>query len=159
MKPRRRRPQRRPSPVVRRVLFATDFSAASAPAWKRSLALARANGARLRIVHVVPPLALSHGARWAYAEMESEIRHDAWRRLRALERRAAAAGVRAESLLLRGAPHEAVVRAARAMRNSWIVIGTHGRTGLSGVFLGSVAARIVAMAPCPVLTVRGSKPP
>jgi len=45
--------------------------------------------------------------------------------------------------------------AARSKKADLIVIGTHGRTGLARLFLGSVAARVVAGAPCPVLTVRG----
>ena len=142
---------------VRRLLFATDFSEASAPAWKEALALARANRARLRIVHVETPLALGQGARWAYAEAEAEGRADSRRRLQALVASARQAGVRAESRLARGSAHEAIVREARSMKDAWIVVGTHGRTGLSGALLGSVAARVVATAPCPVLTVRSAK--
>jgi universal stress protein A len=52
-------------------------------------------------------------------------------------------------------PHERVARAARAKKADLLVIGTHGRTGLAKFFLGSVATRLVASAPCPVLTVRG----
>ena len=43
------------------------------------------------------------------------------------------------------------------MKNAWIVVGTHGRTGLAGAILGSVAMRVVATAPCPVLTIRAAK--
>lgn len=152
----RRRPR---TASARRVLFATDFSDASQPAWKQALALARANRARLRILHVVAPLALEQGARWAYAEAEAQIRANARKQLQALGRKARQAGVRAEGLLLRGVPREAIVRAARSMKGAWIVVGTHGRTGLAGAFLGSVAARVVATAPCPVLTVHSAKRP
>jgi len=58
-------------------------------------------------------------------------------------------------LLLKGAAHEAIVKAARAHRADMIVVGTHGRTGVARFFVGSVAARVVAAASCPVLTVRG----
>lgn len=149
------RGERRGRSGVSQILFATDFSPASASAWRASLALAKSWGARLQIVHVVRPLAEAQGARWAYAEAEAEIRSDAGRRLQALQRRAEAAGVRADTLLARGAPQVALARAARSMTNGWIVLGTHGRTGLPGALLGSVAARVVATAPCPVLTVRG----
>jgi nucleotide-binding universal stress UspA family protein len=50
-------------------------------------------------------------------------------------------------------PHELIARAAR--KADLLVIGTHGRSGLAKLFLGSVASRLVALAPCPVLTVRG----
>ena len=147
--------QRRGSATARNLLFATDLSPASKPAWERALGLARANRAPLQIVHVLTPLAQGQIARWAYAEAEAEIRAEAWKELQTLLRRARRAGVRAKVLLVRGVAHEAVDRAARAMKDGWIVVGTHGRTGVSGAFLGSVAGRVVATAPCPVLTVRG----
>jgi nucleotide-binding universal stress UspA family protein len=53
--------------------------------------------------------------------------------------------------------HEAIARAARSQKVDLIVVGTHGRTGMAGALIGSVAARIVATAPCPVLTVRGKR--
>ncbi len=91
---------------------------------------------------------------WAYRELEVEMRSDAQRRLRALLGRARKKGVRAKALLLSGAPHEMIVRAARSNRIELIILGTHGRTGLSGALVGSVAARVVATAACPVMTVR-----
>jgi nucleotide-binding universal stress UspA family protein len=50
-------------------------------------------------------------------------------------------------------PHEMIARAAR--KADLLVIGTHGRSGLAKLFVGSVASRLVTMVPCPVLTVRG----
>jgi nucleotide-binding universal stress UspA family protein len=142
----------------RHILLATDFSPSSGAAWKRGLALARACGARILVVHVVPSLAQAQTVRWAYQEMEAEIRADAQRHLKALVARAGKAGVRAKALLLSGTPaHEAVGRAARGQKADLIIVGTHGRTGVAGALLGSVAARIVATAPCPVLTVRGRR--
>jgi nucleotide-binding universal stress UspA family protein len=52
-------------------------------------------------------------------------------------------------------PHELIARAARSRKADLLVIGTHGRSGLAKLFLGSVATRLVSMAPRPVLTVRG----
>jgi nucleotide-binding universal stress UspA family protein len=63
--------------------------------------------------------------------------------------------VRATGLIMEGSPYEVIARAARSRRADVLVLGTHGRTGLSRFFLGSVAARVLASAPCPVLTVRG----
>jgi nucleotide-binding universal stress UspA family protein len=63
--------------------------------------------------------------------------------------------VRAKSLLLEGVPHEQIARTARRQRADVVVMGTHGRTGLAKLFLGSVAGRVIAIAPCPVMTVRG----
>ena len=69
--------------------------------------------------------------------------------------KARAARVRTRGLLREGVAHDQIVRVARAQHAKLIVIGTHGRTGVARFFLGSVAARVAATAPCPVLTVRG----
>jgi nucleotide-binding universal stress UspA family protein len=68
--------------------------------------------------------------------------------------RAKRAGVSAVGLMREGVPAEEIVRAARAQRVDMIVMGTQGRTGFARLVLGSVAGRVVATAPCPVLTVR-----
>jgi nucleotide-binding universal stress UspA family protein len=60
--------------------------------------------------------------------------------------------------VLTGKPSEAICRAARDHAADLIVIGTHGRTGLQHVMLGSTAERVVRLAPCPVLVVRDVKP-
>jgi nucleotide-binding universal stress UspA family protein len=75
--------------------------------------------------------------------------------LDALVAKAKKAGVRATAMLLDGTAHQRIVRVARSKRADLIVIGTHGRTGLARLFLGSVAGRVVATATCPVMTVLG----
>ena len=82
---------------------------------------------------------------WAEAQKQLQRRVEQARR----------AGVRVKSLLLEGIAHERIVRAARGRKADVVVIGTHGRTGLARLFLGSVASRLLAVSPCPVLTVRG----
>jgi nucleotide-binding universal stress UspA family protein len=63
--------------------------------------------------------------------------------------------VRARALLLEGTAHDRIARAAKTQRADLIVMGTHGRSGLARFFVGSVASRVVSVAPCPVMTVRG----
>ena len=72
----------------------------------------------------------------------------------ALVKRAKKSGVRADARMVTGDPSLQIVRTARSARADVIVIGTHGRRGVSRFLLGSVAERVVATAPCPVLTVR-----
>jgi len=139
---------------VRRVVFGTDFSDASNRAWKTALSLARSQRARLRVVHAIAPLVLGAGAAWAYADTEPAILPGTRVRMRKLIAEARRSGVRAEAVVVVGAAHDALARAARREKDAWIVVGTHGRTGMRGAVLGSVAARTVATAPCPVLTVR-----
>jgi nucleotide-binding universal stress UspA family protein len=69
--------------------------------------------------------------------------------------KAKTARVRVRGMLMSGVAHEQIVRTANRQKAGVIVMGTHGRTGVARFFLGSVAARVAATAPCPVLTVRG----
>lgn len=143
----------------RRILHPSDFSPASRPAFARALDLAKANRAQLFVVHVLGPIVAGGGEGYVpprlYEELEASARAYAQKQLDTLTTKAKKAGVRARGLLLTGIPHEQITRAAESRRADLIVIGTHGRTGFARLLLGSVAARVVAIAPCPVLTVRG----
>lgn len=144
---------------IRNILVGTDFSPASRPAFRRAVEMASASSAALWIAHVdVPPVPLSPEGfvlpRF-WDDLSAAIRTEAQKHLRPLLNRARKAGVRARTLSLVGAPHEALNRAAKRHHADLIVVGTHGRTGLARLFVGSVASRVVATAPCPVLTVRG----
>jgi nucleotide-binding universal stress UspA family protein len=143
---------------LRRILVGTDFSRASRPAIRRAVETAAESGAALWIAHVVaPPPPLSpegYVLPRSYDDIVPAIRADAEKRLKALLAVARRSGVRAQGLLLRGAPHEALTKAARRHRADLMILGTHGRTGIARFFVGSVASRVVATAPCPVLTIR-----
>jgi nucleotide-binding universal stress UspA family protein len=144
---------------IRNIVVGTDFSPASRPAFRRAMEMAAANGAALWIAHVLaPPTPLGmegYVLARTYDEIAQAVRKDARKRLQRLLSLARRGGVRAQSLVLTGAPHEALTRSARRHRADLMVLGTHGRSGLARIFLGSVASRVVATAPCPVLTVRG----
>lgn len=145
----------------RRILHATDYSPASAAAFARAVELARAARASLTILHVFAPVIPYAGEGYSlpqnYRRLLAEAQAEARRPLDRLVARARAAGVSARGRLLEGLPHDRIVRAARGARADLLVLGTHGRTGLSRLLLGSVAARVIARAPCPVLTVRGRR--
>jgi nucleotide-binding universal stress UspA family protein len=146
---------------MRTILYATDFSRASAPAFAAALAQARGRGRRLVVAHVLTPPSpfISGRPPASWVELDARARHGAERRLAALVARARRAGVRARGALLEGVPGEAIARRARRERADLIAIGTHGRSGLGRLFMGSVAARVLALAACPVLTVRGPARP
>lgn len=140
------------------VLFATDFSRASAAALKEAIELAKVKKASLVIAHVLvytgPIFANGVALPSVYAQLESQLHHDATERLESLLQKVRKTGVRATAVMLRGVPHQEIAKLARSRKASWIVVGTHGRTGFSRLVVGSVASRVVAAAPCPVLTVR-----
>ena len=147
--------------AMRRVLHPTDFSTASSAAYRRAVELAKADRAELLLVHgVAPPMPLmadGYVSPKVYEDMDAAAQAYGRKHLGALVARARRAGVRATGLLLEGVPHEQIARIARARKADVVVVGTHGRTGFSRLFLGSVASRVLAVSPCPVLTVRGGR--
>ena len=78
----------------------------------------------------------------------------AQKRLHRVVGQARGLGVRANGLLQDGIPYQQIVKTARSKHADMIVMATHGWTGLLRILLGSVASRVVMLAPCPVLTVR-----
>lgn len=145
--------------AIRRILHPTDFSSASRAAFSRAVELAKANRAELLLVHVMTPYVPIAGEGYMpprlWEEMEASTRAHARKQIDALAARAKKAGARVKTLLLEGVPHDRIARAAKGQRADFVVMGTHGRTGLARFFVGSVAERVVASAPCPVMTVRG----
>ena len=147
-------------PAVRRILHPSDFSRASQAAFAKAVELARENRAELRLLHVrsvvVPVMGDGYVSPHTYEQLERASRAAAKKQLDRLLARAKKHGIRTKGLLAQGIAHDEIVRAARGGGADMIVMGTHGRTGLSKFFLGSVAGRVVAQAACPVLTVRGT---
>ena len=144
--------------MARPILHSSDFSPASGPAFRKALELAKSMRRPLLIAHVLSPVTLVTGEMYmapnVWPMLEQSIELVARRGMARLLKQARAAGVRASSLLLRGTTHDAIVRAARTRHAEMIVMGTHGRTGVKGVLLGSVASRVLTHATCPVMTVR-----
>lgn len=143
-----------------RILVATDFSPASGPAMQEAAKLARGSGAELLIAHAYePPSPLridGYVAPWIYNEWDDTLRNEAVLALMPLVESARKEGINARLVVLKGTPFKAITEAAGSEHADLVVMGTHGRTGLSRLVLGSVAARVAASAPCPVLTVRQS---
>lgn len=136
-----------------RILFATDFSPASEAALKYATALARDSGARLLIVHVEELPTPYAGGEMMLPQPEypnPEIR----KMLEAVV--PTDKSVAYEHHLLLGTAAEDIVRIATEEKADLIVIGTHGRTGLKRVLMGSVAEAVMRHAHCPVLTLKQS---
>ena len=113
--------------MFRHILCATDFSDAAEAAWAAACELGRTLSGELLLVE------------------------------RALAERVGAAarrGLTARSLIKTGVATEGIVDAAAESHADLIVIGTHGRTGLTRLVVGSVAERVVRLAPCAVLTIK-----
>jgi nucleotide-binding universal stress UspA family protein len=122
--------------------------------------MAKDNRAQLLILHVLAPaspMLMTDGyvPPKVYDDMEAAARAEAQKQLRRLVEKAKHSGARVKPILLEGIAHERIIQAARSRKADLVVIGTHGRTGFARFFLGSVASRVLAISPCPVLTVRG----
>jgi universal stress protein A len=144
---------------LRRILHGTDFSSASKRALDMAIDFARQNKAELFLVHVLVPHVTYPPDSYAdpafYIELERSTQRQAQSSLEALVAKVKKMKLKVTGLLLKGTAHDQIVRAAKNRRADMIVIGTHGRTGISKLLLGSVAGRIVSEATTPVLTVRG----
>jgi universal stress protein A len=151
----RRKPERR---RIARMLVATDLSPASTAAIRKAIVIARANGASLLLAHAYQPPSLileGYVPPQAVEMWDDSLREGVRKKMQPYLDEAENAGVRAEAVILSGSPQEAITEAAREWHADLVIVGTHGRTGVPRFFLGSVAARVVSSAPCPVMTVRG----
>ena len=143
--------------AIREVLHPTDFSPGAAPAFALAVEMAHRFEAQLTILHVsAPPVYIGHfGDGYGMsAEQQQELREDQERNLEQLRARALEAGVRCTAVSIEGFPSEVIIAQAQARNTDLIVLGTHGRTGLGRLLLGSVAERVLRAAPGAVLTVR-----
>jgi len=149
-------------PTFSKIIAATDFSDDSLRALQYTEELARKFGAEIILLHVDQPLApvmltpefgpgFDTGAMSRIAE---EQRLLAQRELDKTVGRLRDSGLKARSLLRVGAPFLEIINAVQTEGADLIVMGTHGRSGLSHVLMGSVAERVVRKAPCAVLTIR-----
>ncbi len=136
---------------TKKILLPVDFSTCGNDALPRAAALARYEEATLLIMHVQePPMAYVGGGMYygspdpdleALQAMLEEIVPDD-------------PDIPVEYKMEMGEPADVIVRVAQEEEVDIIVMGTHGRTGLKHLLLGSIAEAIVRRAPCPVMTVK-----
>lgn len=142
--------------MIAHVLVPTDFSETAEAAARYGCELAARLGARVTLFHVYSlGVVAMPDAVYAPTEEQLEIlQQTAEASLREQAERLAPSGATIAWLAVAGLPAEAIVTAASQAHADLIVMGTHGRRGLSHLLLGSVAERVLRTAPCPVLTVR-----
>jgi nucleotide-binding universal stress UspA family protein len=140
--------------ALKRVLVPVDFSESSRKALDYALALVRPFNAEVRLLHVVEALVLPPDAEVVDLADFARALSDKAAKCLAKWREAVASEARVEEELRAGIPYREIVAAAGERNTDLIVLGTHGRTGLAGVLVGSTAERVVHQAPCPVLVTR-----
>jgi nucleotide-binding universal stress UspA family protein len=137
--------------AIKNVLFATDFSDNSKIAFRVACALARDYGAHLVIMHVAAPLIGFYGEGAVIPEPQAY--EDSLREELELVR-PTDPNVPVEYQLAEGDAASEILRIAKECKADVIVLGTHGRSGISRLLMGSVAETVLRRAPCPVLTVK-----
>lgn len=145
-------------PTIHRILVPTDFGECSTPALRFAVDLAEKFGAELVLLHVVQDLALA----MPDAVMPAPIPGPDLGQLIDAGKGGLANLIERENLarfsprteVRVGSPVAEIVAAAGDLKADLLCVGTHGRTGLAHLLLGSQAERIIREAPCPVLTVK-----
>ena len=142
------------------ILVPDDLDPPSRAAVQRAIELAHGLHGRVVVLHVVPPSAFPEGMRFFPQDSTEPV--DLTEYISARARQALdtyfidvlTAGVEVRYEVRTGHPVETILAAIRDDEADLVVVGTHGRSGLSHILLGSTAERVVRSAPCPVLTVR-----
>lgn len=132
-----------PAKPIRSILFPTDFSPAANTAFEYAERLAAVTGARLLVLHAQPGRDITGISDVADEKTRSMLE----------QVKARVPGVQVEHLVFGGSPGEVICWVAQERECDQIVMGTHGRTGLVNLLMGSVAEYVVRHARCPVLTV------
>jgi universal stress protein A len=135
------------------IIVPTDFSYTSDAALGYARMLAARFGASLHLLHVVDEPGSWSEVYAAIPEIQLRLSADAARRLEAIAA-CLPPPLHATSAVVCGAPVPTIVKVAETKGADLIVMGTHGRRGMGHLLLGSVAERVVRLAPCPVMTVR-----
>lgn len=140
---------------IKRIIVAADFSKTSDHAIQYALGFAKQFGAKVDVVHVyqVPVYAMPEGGIVPSPETVGNLMDQAQGALNELMEKYKTSGVSLEGHLREGLPFDAINQMAEEMKADLIVMGTHGRTGINRVLLGSVAERVVRTSTVPVLIV------
>jgi universal stress protein A len=138
-------------PRISRILVATDFSDEASKALEWARTVAAAFGAKLVLLHVIDISSLAEtSCAMAGSDPLPVFREQAQKCMDGLKRLIPDA----ETLVREGSPRPAIVDSALELNCQMIIMGTHGRSGLAHLLLGSVAEYVVRNSKVPVLTVR-----
>lgn len=138
----------------KRYLVAVDFSKSSELALNQAIKMAREDKGKLLLLHVISAT-FAFPLESGYIDIFEAAERDAKTQMKRLIQRKGLPPGQCRSLLIRAAdPALAIANLARKLRASMIVMGSHGRTGLQRLMLGSVAERTLRYAKCPILIVK-----
>lgn len=146
--------------MIQHILMATDFSSCAQEALKQAVSLAQGLKAKITLLNIfetffpsadTPPSAADSPGVYRWLE---NVKNEEKQKLRLTAEIVSREGVEVAVLYKEGNPSAEIIRTAQEINADVIVLGTHGRKGLSHTLMGSVAERVARHAPCPVLIVR-----
>ncbi len=142
--------------MFERLLVPLDGSACADKAMDVAFSLAKSEGGELVFCSVVDPMVIcgTTPPSPALDLLMTDAENEARRLVTTAQQRAHAMGLKARGEMRKGVPYDEIIRAAEHAKADAIVMGTHGRTGLRRLFIGSVAESVLRNAPCPVVAVR-----
>jgi universal stress protein A len=149
----------------KKILCPTDFSQHSYEALKMADELALKFGASLYLLHVIAPVPIITAtgtpmtagigpSEFNVPFYQQELKTSAEKKLRELVKRRIPKKLKVQSIVVHGNAADEIVQMAKREKIGLIVIATHGETGFRHFIFGSVAEKVVRLAPCPVLTIR-----
>jgi nucleotide-binding universal stress UspA family protein len=142
--------------ALKSILYPTDFSERSECAFRLACSLARDHQARLIVLHVIPPpQTVAYEAMPMLPDYPPGYREELTKKLHNLK---PPAEVSVDYRLVEGFAASEIVQLATQLDCDLIVMGTHGRSGIGRLLLGSVAEYVLRRAPCPVLTLKAPMP-
>lgn len=150
--------------TLKKIVVATDFSEQAEVATSHALALAKKMGAELHVVHALGISAVSASMPYpvavpeVYSAQVSEIHQSEKAKLDALCESFASEGITVIPVFVEENATDGIVNAAEKISADLVVVGSHGRSGLSRFLLGSVAEAVAKRAGCDVLVARNEAP-
>jgi nucleotide-binding universal stress UspA family protein len=141
---------------MKHLLVPVDFSDVTPRVLAQALQLARAFGARVTLLHVAPPDPAFVGYAAGPDSVRDQVAHDLreeHRRLGEYHHDLTVAGVSGTALLVQGFPVEKIITEVKSLQVDFIVMGSHGRSSLRHMLVGSVTDGVLREATCPVLVV------
>jgi len=147
---------------IKTILVPTDFSEYVDLVMDYAVFLAKSFGARIKLLHVVQSVHLAEAINWMDAmvppageiNISEQLRKNAQKKLGEFRERYRAEGVEVEILISEGVPFVEIIQCLERESVDMVVMGSHGRTGITHLLMGSVAEKVVRKAPCPVLCIK-----
>jgi nucleotide-binding universal stress UspA family protein len=141
--------------MYKKIVLAVDGSEISMNAAKHAVALAKSTGGELIAIHVVPPIDVMDIESFKPETLLSGLRKEGEKILSEVRDLAAKEGVSIQTHVEDGIPYDRICEVAEDSDADLIIMGSHGRSGIGKVFIGSVAERVISKTKCrPVLVVK-----